>query len=289
MRIDRVELINIYVSDMQRSSEFYARILDRHPTIVGEERKEFALENIRLALHIAPPGGTPPARDGSLPGSASLVLEVENLEETCRALRNEGIAIEGPKILESSLALAFLRDPDGLPIELSQAAEVHRRSLTLEAVPKEAVISLREITAETVWHVCRLSDTLEAPQKFMVAPNAISIAQAHFSDYAWFRAIYANDTPIGFVMVYIGPKDGNETQTEYFLWRYMIAKPYQGMGFGRKAIELVIEEVKRRGGKGLGTSCGEGPGSPEGFYRSLGFQRSGEKEDDEVVLRLYWD
>ena len=51
-----------------------------------------------------------------------------------------------------------------------------------------AEVSLREITADTVVTICRLSDTLVAPQKRMVAPNAISIAQAHFSQHAWFHA-----------------------------------------------------------------------------------------------------
>jgi diamine N-acetyltransferase len=37
--------------------------------------------------------------------------------------------------------------------------------------------------------VCFLSDTLTEPQKFMVAPNAISLAQALFSKKAWCRAI----------------------------------------------------------------------------------------------------
>ena len=52
----------------------------------------------------------------------------------------------------------------------------------------------------------------------MVAPNAASLAQAHFSENAWLRAIYADDTLVGFVMLYDAPDE-----QEYFLWRYMIA------------------------------------------------------------------
>ena len=48
-------------------------------------------------------------------------------------------------------------------------------------------------------------------QKQFVAPNAVSIAQAYFSKEAWFRAIYADDTAIGFVMLCLG--------TVAFLWR----------------------------------------------------------------------
>ena len=52
---------------------------------------------------------------------------------------------------------------------------------------KTAEVSLREITADTVATICKLSDTLVESQKRMVAPNALSIAQAHFSQHAWFR------------------------------------------------------------------------------------------------------
>lgn len=149
-------------------------------------------------------------------------------------------------------------------------------------VNPEATVSLREITEETVVEICRLSDTLTEPQDHMVAPNALSIAQAHFSQYAWFRAIYADETPVGFIMLSDDPDE-----QEYFLWRLMVAKPHQGKGFGRRAVELLIEHVKTRpGAKELLTSCGQGEGSPEGFYRRLGFKRNGKIIGDEVVLSL---
>jgi diamine N-acetyltransferase len=54
----------------------------------------------------------------------------------------------------------------------------------------------------------------EAQEK-VVASNAVSIAQAYFArDRAWFRAIYAGDTVVGFLML----EDQPEVE-EYFLWR----------------------------------------------------------------------
>jgi diamine N-acetyltransferase len=74
---------------------------------------------------------------------------------------------------------------------------------------------------------------------------------------------------------------------EYFLWRFMIAQPHQGKGFGRRAIELLVEHVKSRpGAKVLETSCDQGPGSPEGFYRKVGFERNGKMLGIEVGLSL---
>jgi len=151
-----------------------------------------------------------------------------------------------------------------------------------EAAPEPGgEVSLCEVTAETVREVCRLSNSL-VPPKNMVAPNALSIAQAYFEPRAWFRAIYAGEVPVGFVMLY----DDAEEQ-EYFLWRLMIAGPQQGKGYGRRAVELLVDYVRTRpGARALEVSCGQGAGSPEGFYRRLGFRRSGKMYDDEVGLVL---
>jgi diamine N-acetyltransferase len=147
---------------------------------------------------------------------------------------------------------------------------------------QNAKVSLREITSETVIQICKLSDTLSEQQQKMVAPNAISIAQAHFSDKAWFRAIYADDTPVGFIMLY----DDSE-KAEYFLWRLMIAGSYQGKGYGRKAIELLVEYVKTRpGASELLASYVPIEGGPEEFYRKLGFEPTGKVDNGEVVVKL---
>ncbi len=146
----------------------------------------------------------------------------------------------------------------------------------------DAKVTLREVTSETFHEVCRLSDTLTPPKKFMVALNAVSIAEAHFEPKAWYRAIYADETPVGFLMLYDDPEKAN-----YFLWRLMIAEPHHGKGFGRRAIELLVDYVRPRpGAAALETSCGQGAGSPEGFYLALGFVRNGKMHGNEVGLTL---
>jgi diamine N-acetyltransferase len=183
---------------------------------------------------------------------------------------------------------------EGIEVLLAHYARRQEKPEAPEIGP-DAEVSLREITAETVRDICRLSDTLAPPRKYFVAPNAISIAQAYFEPKAWFRAIYADETPVGFVMIYddagspSGEPDGEPPDHEpvYFLWRFMIAGPHHGKGFGRRAIELLVEYVKTRpGAQALEVSCGEGPGSPEGFYRKLGFERTGKMYGEEVGLSL---
>ena len=143
-------------------------------------------------------------------------------------------------------------------------------------------IHLKKITADTVREICQLSDTLPPQQKKMVAHNGDSIAQAHFSEIAWFRAIYADDTPIGFLMVQ-EYKEGGEPPGVY-LWRLMIAYPYQRKGFGKKAMGILFEHLNAQGVPELYTSCSLGEGSPEGFYLKLGFVHTGGKYGEETEL-----
>ena len=148
-------------------------------------------------------------------------------------------------------------------------------------------IHFMRITATTMNQICDLSKTLSPAHRGMVADNVRSIAEAHFSPSAWMRAIYADDTPIGFIMTHTGSdyEDGIDCPG-VFLWRFMIAEPYQGKGYGRQALEKLIQHLKAMGIPRLYTSCGQGEGSPEGFYRKLGFTPTGGHYGDEIELVL---
>ena len=127
-------------------------------------------------------------------------------------------------------------------------------------------VSLQPITEDTVWGICQLSDTLTEPRKNFVATNAVSLAQAHFNKHAWFRAIYAGKAPVGFMMIV----DNDETP-EYFLWRFMIAEPYQGRGYGRQAIQRLVEYVRTRpGARGAPGELRRRRGKPQGVLSETG-------------------
>ncbi len=84
-------------------------------------------------------------------------------------------------------------------------------------------MSLREISAETLAAILELEVSPE--QTPYVATNAKSIAEAHFHPEAWFRAIYAGSTPVGFLMLHDENMSPNPRQTDYyFLWRFMVGR-----------------------------------------------------------------
>ena len=144
-----------------------------------------------------------------------------------------------------------------------------------------AVVSLREITKETLRPFLKMK--VAEAQSNMVAANAVSIAQAHFDEHAWFRGIYAEETPVGFIMLYDAPEEPS-----YFLWRLMVAEAYQGLGYGRKAVEQLIDHVKTRPNATelLVSHVKDLPGNPGPFYEKLGFTYTGEEDGGELVMRL---
>jgi diamine N-acetyltransferase len=146
----------------------------------------------------------------------------------------------------------------------------------------DSEVTLKEVDEKNLFGVMMLSETLSEPKRYFVANNSISIAQAHFAKNAWFRAIYAGRTPVGFVMLSVNEDEGN-----YFVWRFMIGEPYHGRGYGRKAMEAIKEHVRALPrAKELLLSYGQGSGSPEGFYKKLGFEPTGEVHGGEIVAKI---
>ena len=151
---------------------------------------------------------------------------------------------------------------------------------TIDPLPVDVAVTLREITSETLYSILRLK--VRPEQEQFVANNSNSIAEAYFEPKAWFRAIYAGETPVGFLMLFDNPDE-----PEYYLWRFMIDSRYQRMGYGRQAMNLLIEHVRARpNATRLLLSYSPGEGSPEPFYAGLGFANTGEVTDGEYVMEF---
>ncbi len=142
-------------------------------------------------------------------------------------------------------------------------------------------VSLREVTAENLDDVLALS--VRPNQRHLVASNAKSIAQAHFEEQAWFHAICLDDAPVGFLMVGQDAEDGVD-----FLWRMMVDAEHQGHGYGRQAIESLIEETRRHRPHVRTIVLSHLPfdGNAGPFYERLGFAYTGETFDGERVMRI---
>jgi diamine N-acetyltransferase len=146
------------------------------------------------------------------------------------------------------------------------------------------LVTLREITGETVGAVIKLA--VSPSQAGFVAPNAVSLSQALFSDEAWYRAIYAGDELVGFVMLSDETlKPEPPAAPNIGLWRLMIDAGHQRRGIGREVMQQIVAHVRGRPGVCFFyTSYVDEPGGPGPFYLGLGFEPNGEIDDGEVVL-----
>jgi diamine N-acetyltransferase len=135
-----------------------------------------------------------------------------------------------------------------------------------------------------------LSLKVKPDQENLVATNAKSIAQAHYDRGAWFRAIYLGKTPIGFVLIVDSTlkfKHIKQKTPYFYLWRLMIDDEYQGKGYGRKAVGLVINHLKTQSkAKEITLHHVQTKGNAGKFYENLGFKLTGRVLDGELERKL---
>ncbi|MEU4419908.1 GNAT family N-acetyltransferase [Actinoplanes sp. NPDC024001] len=119
-------------------------------------------------------------------------------------------------------------------------------------------------------------------------PESLREAAANPRARPWLRAVYAEDEPVGFLLLADAAEPGNGViPWPYYLWRMLIDGRYQGRGYGRAALDLLLGYLRERpGAETLITSIVPGPGSPYGFYLRYGFRPTGEWFDHEQVLAL---
>lgn len=76
-------------------------------------------------------------------------------------------------------------------------------------------------------------------QKGFVADNAQSLVEARFEEGLFTRAIYAEDTLVGFLLF-----DYDCTIPGWSLSRFTIGQQYQGQGFGKEAVKAFLRYMK---------------------------------------------
>jgi len=146
-------------------------------------------------------------------------------------------------------------------------------------------INFRKITEQN-WLECIFLTTNEEGKhnvcEEFVASNALSIAQSKIQKGWITKAIYNEDTMVGFTMY------GYSHEHDFFeVCRIMLDHKHQGNGYGREALKKVIDEMKKV------EDCNEiylsfDPDNKRGqkLYESLGFEGTGRLLGDELLYCL---
>ncbi len=144
------------------------------------------------------------------------------------------------------------------------------------------MIHLKEINQQNYQECMQLS--VFESQRSYVATNVQSLAQAYIERKSVEPyAIYYNDIMVGFIMII---PDDKHDKTMY-VWRLMIDQRFQGNGYGKAAMRMIIDMVKsRQTYNSLELSVEPDNHNAIIFYESLRFVMTGEIDDGESVMRL---
>ena len=157
------------------------------------------------------------------------------------------------------------------------------------------MIQLRKIDANNVWKILALE--VAENQKSFVATNTQSIVEAYCAitngGTALPFGLYDGDTPVGFAMIGYGCDDWENAPAiargNYSIWRLMIDKGFQGKGYGKAAMEALLNHIHT-------FPCGKADYcflsyEPENavareLYHSFGFRENGEMDQEEIISVL---
>ena len=130
--------------------------------------------------------------------------------------------------------------------------------------------------------ICALKVTPEQTQ--FIDTNVYSIALAYCNPHVTCFGLFLNDIPIGFTMLNLDP-----LKEIYCIDRLMIDCHYQNMGYGRQAINEIVNYVKSRYvADAIEVCVVDVENSPINFYLKMGFEDTHEFNDDERILKFYF-
>ena len=119
MKIERIDHLNITVADIDRSIEFYQRVLGMRSERMGEGRAALLFGNQKIHLDLA--GATAMAGEKRLPAHICFVTEAPFAEIKAHV---EGcgvpVRMEGPRAgAIGTIQSVYIDDPDGHSVEIS--------------------------------------------------------------------------------------------------------------------------------------------------------------------------
>ncbi|HEY7101851.1 MAG TPA: GNAT family N-acetyltransferase [Mycobacteriales bacterium] len=150
------------------------------------------------------------------------------------------------------------------------------------------VVTLREITERNHAAVLALRVAPEQDRFVGSVQDALDDAADYPHAKPWYRAVYADEDPVGFVMLSwdVQPQPP-EIIGPWFLWKILIDRRHQGRGYGAEVIRQVADLVRAEGGTELLTSYVPADDGPADFYRRQGFTPTGTTDAaGEPIVRL---
>lgn len=146
--------------------------------------------------------------------------------------------------------------------------------------PYANTVTLHPVTKEN-WRAVSALQVAD-DQKTFVADTGYYLNLCHYGGLWNPLAVQTGESVIGFLMWAIDDSDGS-----CWLGGILIDKRFQGMGYGRQAVESALDRLsKETGSTEFALSYLPSNTTARELYLSIGFRETGEKEDEEIVARL---
>jgi diamine N-acetyltransferase len=149
----------------------------------------------------------------------------------------------------------------------------------MDAQRTDRLVTLREVDAGN-WRACAALEVKEEQREF-VLPVSYYLALCHYGGVWNPLAIYHGDEVVGFVMWAVDQSDKSG-----WIGGLTVAGALQGRGIGRVAVEVLLRRLSDEHGC-ISAALSYTPANVRArtLYALLGFEQTGEFEDDEPVAR----
>jgi histidinol dehydrogenase len=200
--------------------------------------------------------------------------------------------VKRSSLIEVSEAGAQVLGPIAAELAYGEGLQAHARAAELRltetapAPPLPVVFSVRPVDSDNVDEVLQLQ--VAPGQRAFVATVERSLAQVAYEPAGRAFAMFDGDKPVGMMLLYDARLDKERPASQLYVWRLMVDARHQKRGYGRLAMQWVIDEARRWGVQEVGLSHVMRDGHAGGFYAKLGFTYTGNVEDGEhkMVLKV---
>ncbi len=146
---------------------------------------------------------------------------------------------------------------------------------------KENRLQIVEINEDNFYKIIKLN--IGESQKKFVAPNVQSLAESYLyrnANDVFPYSIEFGDEVVGFLLTDLDYDEG-----VFMIWRIMIGEEYQNNGYGKKALNLIVEKAKNEGFKTLRADYVMGNDIMKKILEDYGFEKIGEdKKYNEIIM-----
>jgi histidinol dehydrogenase len=199
--------------------------------------------------------------------------------------------VKRSSLIEVSEAGAQVLGPIAATLAYGEGLQAHARAAELrltrssaEPLAQPVVFSVRPVDAGNVDAVLKLQ--VAAGQRALVASVERSLAQVAYEPAGRALALFDGDEAVGMMLLYDARLDKERPASQLYVWRLLVDARHQKRGYGRLAVQWIIDEARRWGVAEVGLSHVMREGHAGGFYEKMGFAYTGEIDDGEHKMLL---